>query len=65
MEAADLEVINGSYEAAFDRLLGVAAEVGPEERDTIRVRILELFEIVGRTDPTVLKARRKLATILF
>ena len=50
---------------AFDRLLGLAAEVTPEERDRIRVRLLELFEIAGRTDQVVLKARRRLATVLF
>lgn len=64
-DAADLEIINGRYEEAFDRLLGLAAEVGAEEREPIRLRLLELFEIVGRTDPTVLKARRRLATVLF
>lgn len=64
-DAADLEVINGRYEEAFDRLLGLAAEVSPEDRDLIRLRILELFEIAGRTEPVVLKARRRLATVLF
>ena len=65
LDAADLEVINGRYEEAFDRLLGLAAEVGPDEKDTIRVRLLELFEVVGRTEQVVLKARRRLATVLF
>lgn len=65
LEAADLEVIQGASEQAFDRLLGLAAEVGPEERETLRKRILELFEVVGRTDPVVLKARRRLSTVLF
>lgn len=64
-DAADLEVINGDYEAAFDRLLGLAAQVGSDERDPIRVRLLELFEIAGRTEPVVLKARRRLASVLF
>lgn len=64
-DAADLEVINGHYEAAFDRLLGLASEVDAEERDRIRLRLLELFEIAGRAEPVVLKARRRLATVLF
>lgn len=64
-DAADLEVINGRYEEAFDRLLGLVAEVAPEDRDPIRLRILELFEIAGRTEPVVLKARRRLASVLF
>ena len=65
LDAADLEVINGRSAEALDRLLGLAAESSPEDRDRIRVRLLELFEIIGRTDPVVLKARRRLATVLF
>ena len=65
LDAADLEIIQGAGEAAFDRLLGLAAEVGPEDKETIRLRLLELFEIVGRTAPEVLRARRRLSTVLF
>lgn len=65
LDAADLETIQGSYEAAFDRLLGLAAEAGQEERETIRIRLLELFEVAGRMSPEVLKARRRLSTVLF
>ncbi|HOA27505.1 MAG TPA: tetratricopeptide repeat protein [Arachnia sp.] len=65
LDAADLEIINGRSAEALDRLLGLAAESTPEDRDRIRVRLLELFEIIGRTDPVVLKARRRLATVLF
>ena len=64
-DAADLEVMGGRYEEAFDRLLGLAAEVPADERDPIRLRLLELFEVVGRTEKAVLKARRRLATVLF
>lgn len=65
LDAADLEIINGRYEEAFDRLLGLAAESDEEQRDAIRVRLLELFEVVGRTEKVVLKARRRLASVLF
>lgn len=65
LDAADLEVINGRFEEAFDRLLGLAAEVPAEGRDPIRVRLLELFEVAGRAEPVVLKARRRLASVLF
>lgn len=65
LQAADLEVIQGAAEQAFDRLLGLAAELDAGERELVRVRILELFEVVGRTDPAVLKARRRLSTVLF
>lgn len=65
LDAADLEVINGAPEAAFDRLLGLAAELAGDERDQVRLRILELFEVVGRTDPVVGRARRRLSSLLF
>ncbi|MFT3886924.1 MAG: tetratricopeptide repeat protein [Arachnia sp.] len=65
LDAADLELINGRSEEALDRLLGLAAESSPDDRDRIRVRLLELFEVIGRTDPVVLKARRRLASVLF
>lgn len=65
LKAADLEIIQGASESAFDRLLGLAAMVGADDRETIRLRILELFEVVGRTDPVVLAARRRLSTLLY
>ncbi|WP_297748407.1 tetratricopeptide repeat protein [uncultured Tessaracoccus sp.] len=65
LEAADLEVIQGANEQALERLLDFAATASPEEKEEVRVRVLELFEVIGRTDPVVLKARRRLATVLF
>jgi len=65
LKAADLEIIQGASESAFDRLLGLAATVGADDRETIRLRILELFEVVGRTDSVVLAARRRLSTLLY
>jgi len=64
LDAADLELVNGSVEAAFDRLLAVVRR-GGADRDTARVRLLELFETVGPSDPRVLAARRSLMAALF
>lgn len=64
-DAADLEIIQGSYEPALDRLLTLAASLDAEGRDQVRVRLLELFDVIGRTDPVVLKARRRLSGLLF
>jgi putative thioredoxin len=36
-----------------------------EERNRVRVRLLELFETLGNSDERVLKARRDLMTALF
>jgi putative thioredoxin len=35
------------------------------ERETARLRLLDLFETVGPSDPAVLKARRDLMSALF
>jgi putative thioredoxin len=36
-----------------------------DDRNKVRVRLLELFETLGNTDDRVLKARRDLMTALF
>lgn len=64
LDAADLDLVSGEVEAAFDRLLAVVRR-GGADRDTARVRLLELFETVGPADPRVLAARRSLMTALF
>jgi putative thioredoxin len=65
LDAADLELASGHAEDAFARLIGqVRARTG-DERDRVRVRLLELFDTVGNADPRVLKARRELMTALF
>ncbi|HMQ37666.1 MAG TPA: tetratricopeptide repeat protein, partial [Micropruina sp.] len=65
LAAADLEVLSGQPDHAFQRLIGVIRETSGAERETVRLRLLELFEIVGPADPAVLKARRDLMSALF
>ena len=65
LDAADVEMISGQVEAAFDRLIGLIKTKSGEDRNQVRVRLLELFETVGNADPRVLKARRDLMTALF
>lgn len=65
LDAADLEVIQGEAAAAFDRLLSLATRLDAEGKETIRIRLLALFEVVGRTEKAVLTARRRLASLLF
>jgi len=64
LDAADLELVSGQVDEAFERLLGVVRRGGPD-RETARVRLLELFETVGPADPRVLAARRGLMAALF
>ncbi|SDU89556.1 putative thioredoxin [Microlunatus sagamiharensis] len=64
LDAADVELVSGRVEEAFDRLLAVVRR-GGADRDPARVRLLELFETVGGTDPRVVAARRSLMAALF
>jgi putative thioredoxin len=65
LAAADVEMISGQAEAAFGRLIGLVNRSSGDERNHVRVRLLELFETLGNTDERVLKARRDLMTALF
>jgi putative thioredoxin len=63
--AADLEVAAGSADAAFSRLVATVRAVSGDERERVRTRLIELFEVVGHDDPRVAKARSALASALF
>ena len=62
---ADLDVLGGHVDDAFDRLLGLVTATTGDERDQVRRHLLELFEVVGPDDPRVASARRRLASALF
>lgn len=62
---ADLDVSGGHVEDAFVRLLDVIRATSGDEREQVRQRLLELFTVVGLTDPRVADARRALASALF
>ncbi|MYT72382.1 tetratricopeptide repeat protein [Streptomyces sp. cg28] len=63
--AADLDLVGGHVEDAFGRLVDTVARSAGDDRDTARVRLLELFEVVGGDDPRVTTARTALARVLF
>ncbi|MFI8091395.1 tetratricopeptide repeat protein [Streptomyces sp. NPDC086080] len=63
--AADLDLVGGHVEDAFGRLIETVARTAGDDRDAVRVRLLELFEVVGAEDPRVMAARRALARALF
>ncbi|MEU3279368.1 tetratricopeptide repeat protein [Streptomyces antibioticus] len=63
--AADLDLVGGHVEDAFGRLIDTVRRTAGDERDAVRVRLLELFEVVGPEDPRVGAARRALARALF
>ncbi|MEJ6490101.1 tetratricopeptide repeat protein [Leucobacter sp. USCH14] len=65
LRVADLDVSGGHVEDAFLRLLDLFAEQDADGRAVIRGRLLELFEVVGVSDPRVAAARGRLANLLY
>lgn len=65
MDLADLELMKGNPGAGFAVLINAIKISSGEDRDKLRARLLELFVVVGDTDPEVIKARRDLASALF
>jgi putative thioredoxin len=65
LAVADLDMLGGKVDDAFARLLDLLPEVDADGKEKIRVRLLELFEVAGTTDPRVSKARKRLAISLY
>ncbi|MFM6974449.1 MAG: tetratricopeptide repeat protein [Agromyces sp.] len=65
LDVADLDLSGGHVEDAFARLLDAFPAADADGRKLIRERLLELFEVVGVTDPRVNTARSKLAGLLY
>ncbi|MEV7246785.1 tetratricopeptide repeat protein [Streptomyces sp. NPDC093248] len=63
--AADLDLVGGHVDDAFGRLIDTVRRTVGDDRDAVRRRLLELFEVVGPEDPRVVGARRALARALF
>ncbi|WP_424862020.1 tetratricopeptide repeat protein [Streptomyces sp. MMS24-I29] len=65
LAAADLDLVGGHVEDAFGRLVETVRRTFGDDRDAARVRLLELFEVIGPEDPRVTAARTALARVLF
>ncbi|MEV5969006.1 tetratricopeptide repeat protein [Streptomyces sp. NPDC051921] len=63
--AADLDLAGGHVQDAFGRLVDTVRRTFGEDREAVRVRLLELFEVIGPEDPRVTAARQALASALF
>ena len=62
---ADFELLADHVDEAFARLVAVVRRTQGPDRERIRLRLLELFTVVGETDPGVMTARRALANALY
>jgi len=62
---ADVLAAIGDFQSAFDLLLALFPQVEPDQKETVKTRLLEYFEIAGGTNEQVKSARAKLATLLY
>ncbi len=63
--AADTEIAGQQVEQAFERLVSAVRRTGGEDRERVRVHLLELFELFPTDDVRVATARRSLARALY
>jgi putative thioredoxin len=62
---ADLDLVGGHVEDAFGRLLGIVQRTVGDDRDAARTHLVDLFAVVGASDPRVVTARQALTRALF
>ena len=62
---ADLDLLGGHVEDAFNRLVALVARTSDAERTRAREHLLGLFAAVGNDDERVLRGRQNLASALF
>lgn len=65
LAVADLDILGGQVDDAFARLLDLVRALSGTEREAVRVRLIELFEVIGGEDERVKAARRALANALY
>ncbi|PZE92995.1 co-chaperone YbbN [Curtobacterium sp. MCLR17_039] len=65
LAVADLDISGGHVDDAFGRLLDLVPTVFGDDREALRVRLVEYFELIGSEDPRVVAARRRLANALY
>lgn len=63
--AADVAFAETDVESALDRLLGLLTRTAGEDREAVRQRLIEYFDLLGPDDPRVAPARREMARVLF
>lgn len=64
MAMADVLIASGDPEGGLSMLVSLVRETSGDERNTVRLRLLSLFDALG-DDPSVPPARRALAAALF
>ncbi len=65
LRVADFEMASGDAEKAFDRILALIKRTSGAERNTARLHLLDLFEVLSPDDERLKKARTQLTLLLF
>ncbi|WP_298226404.1 tetratricopeptide repeat protein [Gryllotalpicola sp.] len=65
LAVADVDVSGGHVDDAFDRLLALFPALDAAQKNAVRERLVEFFEVVGPEDPRVVAARRRLTNLLY
>ena len=62
---ADLDMLGGHVDDAFNRLVDLVRRTTGEDRDRVRNHLVGLFAAVGNADERVIRGRQNLASALF
>jgi putative thioredoxin len=62
---ADALIATGSAGAGFKLLLGLFEKTSKDSREPLRLRMVEMFLVVGNDQPEVIQARKSLSLLLF
>lgn len=65
LAVADLDILGGHVDDAFRRLIDTVRITSGDERTQVRDRLIDLFGVVGTSDPRVIAARKALTAALF
>jgi len=65
LAVADLDILGGKVDDAFARLIDLLRMTAGPDRERVRVRLVDLFEVIGGDDPRVIAARRAMANALY
>ena len=65
LEKADALIATGNPGAGFELLLALFEKTAKDQREPIRLRLVEMFLVAGNDNPEVIAARKALSLLLF
>jgi putative thioredoxin len=63
--AADVELLGNQVDEAVSRLVGLVRRTAGDDREKVRLHLVDLFAVLDPEDPRVVTGRRALANALF